>query len=196
MNRFIENISYQNITTVALDKLMLEKSYNNLKDEIFIFVDENKDSKTVFRILSYTSAIIKETIVLFSLENKVSLNIIFLKRLECLVESELLLVMREQGQKTRNTLTIRNDKKIRWQAQTRDIVELIYGLHYAGCFGEKEEVNIKQLAELFEEAFEVKIANQIFVTIHRTNSLSGKRCKFLPKLVDAFNRVMLEMDER
>jgi hypothetical protein len=61
-------------------------------------------------------------------------------------------------QKIQNPSTVSVNSSLTWTGSKTDLIELIYALHAAGVFN-KQTADVKQIATLFENAFNVSLGN-------------------------------------
>ena len=171
-------------THQKIETKTLEKAYVQFVNKLQVFINNSSDLATSYFLIHYTrielEAILKKDTTNNIILNK-TLSIINVA-LECLKLSVLI-----------ETKTLKIKKPLGWTADLCNAVEIIYALFHSKCIN-NGEVTIKQLAELFEKAFNINL-NNISLLYIQIRSRVGERTTFLRRLTDNLNKAMLEKDK-
>jgi hypothetical protein len=94
-------------------------------------------------------------------------------------------------QKIQNPSSASSNSSLSWTGSKTDLIELIYALQAAGVFN-KKEVEVKQIATLFENMFNVTLGNyyRVFQDIRlrktgQTNFMNQLRDSLLNRIKEA-----------
>jgi hypothetical protein len=96
--------------------------------------------------------------------------------------------VRKQSQSDNPTKTC---TKLKWQGSLMELVELIYSMHEAGCFG---DTPLKTAFEVFGKTFGCEITNYYRLFWDIRNRMAEDRAYFLNKLLKALSDKLIRMD--
>jgi hypothetical protein len=83
--------------------------------------------------------------------------------------------------------------KLPWKGEPVELVELLYALHEAGCFG---KTFLKNLFSIAEEVFACDMKNHYRLFWGMKERIKGERATFLSKLMRALTAKMEELNEK
>ncbi|MGJ1321521.1 RteC domain-containing protein [Sphingobacterium faecium] len=93
---------------------------------------------------------------------------------------------------TKEILTPKSNRLLKWTTSKIDLIESIYALHAAGVFN-NGKADLKDIAEYFQQIFDIDLGqyNRVFYDIR---SRKNNKTKFVDSLKDALNKRIKDTD--